>query len=70
LELLAATLAVRSFAKEKSGIKILLKLDNTIAVAYINRMGRTTSPMLHITFNRGRLVLDMLGESRQKRGAI
>ena len=39
LELLAATLAIQSFAKEKSGITILLKIDNTTAVAYINRIG-------------------------------
>ena len=46
LELLAASLAVRAFAKERSGITILLKIDNTTAVAYINRMGGTASPML------------------------
>ena len=46
LELLAASLAVRTFAKERSGITILLKIDNTTAVAYINRMGGTASPML------------------------
>ena len=46
LELLAASLAVRTFAKEKSGITILLKIDNTTAVAYINRMGGTASPTL------------------------
>ena len=46
LELLAATLAVQSFAKEKSGTTILLKIDNTSAVAYINRMGGTASPTL------------------------
>ena len=46
LELLAASLAVRTFAKERSGITILLKIDNTTAVAYINRMGGTASPTL------------------------
>ena len=50
LELLAATLAIRTFAKERSGIIILLKLDNTTAVVYINRMGGTVSPVLsHLT---------------------
>ena len=39
LELLAATLAVQTFAKEKSGISILLQLNNSTAVAYINRRG-------------------------------
>ena len=46
LELLAATLAVQSFAKEKSGISILLQIDNSTAVAYINRRGGTASPKL------------------------
>ena len=46
LELLAATLAVQTFAKAKSSISIILKIDNTTAVAYINRMGGTTSPTL------------------------
>ena len=49
-ELLEATLAVQTFAKERSGITIFLKLDNTTAVAYINRMGGTVSSMLsHLT---------------------
>ena len=46
LELLAATLAVQTFVKEKSGISILLRIDNTTAVAYINRKGGTVSPTL------------------------
>ena len=46
LELLAATLAVQTFAKQKQSISILLKLDNTTAVAYINRRGGTVSPLL------------------------
>ena len=46
LELLAASIAVRTFTKERSGITILLKIDNTTAVAYINRMGGTASPTL------------------------
>ena len=36
LELLAATLAVKTFAKTKTEISILLRVDNTTAVAYIN----------------------------------
>ena len=36
LELLAATLAVKSFAKHRSRVSILLRIDNTTAVAYIN----------------------------------
>ena len=46
LELLAATLGIQTFAKDKSGIMILLKMDNTTAVAYINRRGGTVSPAL------------------------
>jgi len=46
LELLAATLAVQTFAKQKQGISILLKIDNTTAVAYISRRGGTISPLL------------------------
>ena len=43
LELLAATLAVQSFAKSKSKLNILLRIDNTTAVAYINHLGGTVS---------------------------
>ena len=46
LELLAATLAVQTFAKQRQGISILLKIDNITAVAYINRRGGTLSPLL------------------------
>ena len=43
LELLAAFLALQTFAKGKEGISILLRLDNTTAVAYINNQGGTVS---------------------------
>ena len=44
------TLAVQTFTKEKSDITILLKIDNTTALAYINRMMETASPtLLHLT---------------------
>ena len=39
LELLAATLALQSFAKNKSKVTILLRIDNTTPVAYINHLG-------------------------------
>ena len=39
LELLAATLALKTFAKEKRSVSVLLKIDNTTAVAYINNQG-------------------------------
>ena len=41
LELLAATLAIQSFAKGKTRISILLRINNTTAVAYINHLGGT-----------------------------
>ncbi|XP_065902413.1 uncharacterized protein [Dysidea avara] len=43
LELLAATLATKTFAKSKTSISILLRIDNTTAVAYINNLGGTVS---------------------------
>ena len=43
LELTAATLVVQAFAKDCSGISILLQLDNQTAVAYINHLGGTVS---------------------------
>jgi len=48
LELLAATLAVKTFAKAKTAISILLRIDNTTAVAYINNLGGTASRELVI----------------------
>ena len=46
LELTAATLAVQAFAKDRSGVSILLQLDNQTAVAYINHLGGTVSLQL------------------------
>ena len=46
LELLAATLALKTFAKDKRGVSVLLKIDNTTAVAYINNHGGTVSKEL------------------------
>ena len=46
LELLGATFAVQAFAKDKAGIVIHIKLDNSTAVAYINHMGGTKSHQL------------------------
>ena len=43
LELLAATLAVKTFLKNKNRMSVLLRLDNTTAVAYINNLGGTIS---------------------------
>lgn len=41
LELLAATLAAKTFLKHKTRVSRLLRLDNTIAAAYINNVGET-----------------------------
>ncbi|XP_065890962.1 uncharacterized protein [Dysidea avara] len=46
LELLAATLAVKTFLKGHSEMSVLLQLDNQTAVAYINNMGGTVSSQL------------------------
>lgn len=39
LKLLAAFLGLQCFAKDLSNCQILLRIDNTTAIAYINRMG-------------------------------
>ena len=44
LEILAATLAVKTFLKHQTSKHVLLHLDNMTAVAYINNMGGTVSP--------------------------
>ena len=46
LKLLATTFAVKTFAKNMSQCNILLRIDNTTAVAYINNLGGTVSPEL------------------------
>ena len=43
LELLAATLALKTFLKDQENKRILLLLDNQTAVAYINNLGGTVS---------------------------
>ncbi len=43
LELLAATLALKTFTKGQTGLSVLLKMDNTTAVAYVNNQGGTVS---------------------------
>ena len=39
----SATLATKTFAKSKTAISILLRIDNTTVVAYINNLGGTVS---------------------------
>ena len=43
LELLAAFFCLKSFCKNKTDIHVMLKIDNTTAVAYINKKGGTVS---------------------------
>lgn len=46
LELLAATLALKCFASHLSSCEILLRIDNTTAISYINRGGGVKYPSL------------------------
>ena len=46
LELKAAFLALQVFASQKSNIHILLRIDNTTAIAYLNKKGGTHSRKL------------------------
>ena len=51
LELLAATMAVQSFTKNKTKLSVLVRIGNTTAVAYINNLGGTVSKEL-VTLTR------------------
>ena len=46
LELLAASLALRSFLLNRRKLNILLQIDNVTAIAFLNRMGGTHSQEL------------------------
>ncbi|XP_074112221.1 uncharacterized protein LOC141535943 [Cotesia typhae] len=46
LELLAAFFAIKSFASELSECEILLSLDNTTAISYVNKSGGVQFPHL------------------------
>lgn len=46
LELLAGAFAVKSFSRGKIYLHVHLKMDNTTAVAYINKLSGTHSPVL------------------------
>lgn len=48
LELLAVFLALKCFARETTDCAILLRVDNTTAISYINRMGGIQFPHLNI----------------------
>lgn len=47
LELLAAFFGLKSFANSRNQCHILLRIDNTTAIAYINRMGGVQYPHLN-----------------------
>ena len=47
LELLAAQIAIKCFAKNKSNLTIHLKMDSVSALRYINKLGGTISPELN-----------------------
>lgn len=47
LELLTAFFGLKCFARDLSNCSILLRIDNTTAIAYINRMGGVKYPHLH-----------------------
>ncbi|XP_061709647.1 uncharacterized protein LOC133519626 isoform X1 [Cydia pomonella] len=47
LELLAAFFALRCFADKYNDCEVLLRIDNTTAIAYINRMGGVQYPLLN-----------------------
>ena len=46
LEMQAAALATQTFLKGRTGLSVLLQMDNTTAVAYVNNLGGTVSPQL------------------------
>ena len=46
LELAGGALATKTFTKDRENIHVLLKMDNTTSIAYINRMGGTRSRTL------------------------
>lgn len=47
LELLAAYFGLKSFAHDKINCNILLRVDNTTAISYVNRMGGVQYPHLN-----------------------
>lgn len=47
LELMAAHYALKTFAENLRGVTLLLRVDNTTAVAYINKMGGIQYPELN-----------------------
>lgn len=52
LELLAVEKALHCFSHDDNSIRILFRVDNTTAIAYINRMGGCHQPELHCIARR------------------
>ncbi|XP_058799080.1 uncharacterized protein LOC131668714 [Phymastichus coffea] len=48
LELRAAFFSLKCFLSQRTGIQVLLRIDNITAIAYINKMGGTKHEDLHI----------------------
>ena len=48
LEALTALHAVKCFVRDRKSITVLLRMDNTTAVAYVNKLGETVSVKLII----------------------
>ena len=46
LELQAAFLAIQTFLRDQSGVSVMLQMDNTAAVAYINNLGEQLTSMV------------------------
>lgn len=47
LELLAASIGLKTFATDVHDCELLLRIDNTTAIAYVNKMGGTRFPHLN-----------------------
>jgi len=47
LELKAALFSLKMFSKDLCNARVLLRLDNTTAIAYISRMGGVQFPLLN-----------------------
>lgn len=47
LELLAAFIGLKTFASDLHNCEVLLRIDNTTAIAYVNKMGGTKLPHLN-----------------------
>ena len=47
LEALAAFHAAKCFVRDRKSITVLLRMDHTTAVTYVNKLGETVSPKLN-----------------------